>query len=190
MRSRRNPLLLSLVTFCWVSVSAQTVTDVKHFAKDGLSFDYPAGWTLKDSSGSDFQVLELDGTDGDIKLTVSAHRGRITEEKMAEAHKQFIDPYLERYVSQFPGAKVERTPDTTEISGLKAEGLKLKFSFGSDSATAQIYWALVNGRVVILTDFGPDADRKKFMSSWDMLRTTLKIEEAKPAAPKPSPSPK
>ena len=146
--------------------------------------------TLEDASNSDAQVLKLGRADGDIQLTVFAHRGRIAEDKMAEAHKQFIDPYVTNYPNQFPGAKVERTPDMGEIAGLKADGVRLKMSFGSDSATAQIYWTLVNGRVVILTFFGPDADRKKFASSWDVLRNSLKIEEAKPAAPKPSPTPK
>ena len=191
MGSRRNFLvLLVFLVFFALSVAAQTAADAKHFAKDGLSFDYPAGWVLEDTSDSDRQMLKLGRADGDITLTVFVHRGHITEEKMADAHKQFIDPYVASYPQQFPGAKVEKSADTTEISGLKAEGVKQKFSFGSDSATAQIYWALVNGRVVILTYFGPDADRKKFTSSWDVLRNTLKIEEAKPAAPKPSPTPK
>jgi len=188
--STRNLLLVwSLIVFACASVAAQT-GNTKHFAKDGLSFDYPAGWTLEDASDGDAQKLKLSRADGDIQLAVFVHRGHITEEKMADAHKTFIDPYVTTYPQQFPGAKVERTADTTEIAGLNAEGTRLKMSFGSDSATAQIYWALVNGRVVVLTFFGPDADRKKFASSWDMLRNTLKIEEAKPAAPKPSPTPK
>ena len=188
MSTRNLLVLLSLLLFSWASVVAQTA-NAKHFSKDGLSFDYPAGWTLEDASDGDAQKLKLSRADGDIQLAVFAHRGRITEEKMVDAHKTFIDPYVTGYPAQFPGAKLERTADATEIAGVKAEGTRLKMSFGTDSATAQIYWALVNGRVVVLTFFGPDADRKKFASSWDMLRNSLKIEEAKPAAPKPSPTP-
>jgi len=187
--TRNLLLLLSVLAFSWTSVAAQT-GNAKHFAKEGLSFDYPAGWTLEDASDGDAQKLKLSRADGDIQLAVFVHRGHITEEKMADAHKTFIDPYVTSFPQQFPGAKVERTADATEVAGVKAEGTRLKMSFGADSATAQIYWTLVNGRVVILTFFGPDADRKKFASSWDMLRSTLKIEEAKPAAPKPSPTPK
>ena len=188
MSTRNLLLLFSVIALSYANAMAQAGA-AKHFAKDGLSFDYPAGWTLEDTSDGDAQKLRLSRADGDVQLAVFAHRGRITEEKMVDAHKTFIDPYVTTFPQQFAGAKVERTADTTEIAGLKAEGTRLKLSFGPDSATAQIYWALVNGRVVILTFFGPDADRKKFASSWDMLRNTLKIEEAKPAAAKPSPTP-
>ena len=163
--------------------------DVKHFSKDGLSFDYPNGWSLEDASNSDAQTLKLSRTDADLQLTVSAHKGRITAEKMADAHKAFIDPYVEAFAKQFTamGAKVDRTPESSEIGGGAAEGVRMKFTIGGDTATAQIYWALLGQRVVIVTYFGPEADRKKHASSFDLVRTTLKVEEAKPKA---SPTPK
>jgi hypothetical protein len=108
---------------------------------------------------------------------------------MAEAQKAFIDPYIDATAKQFVegmGAKVERTPDTAEIAGMQAQGVKLKFTVPGDSATSQIYWALVGQRVVVLTYFGPDKDRQKFLTSWDTLRTSLKVE---PPVPKPTPKP-
>ena len=146
---------------------------------------------LQDESNSDAQTIKMARNDGDIQMTVFVHRGRISAQKMADAQKDFINPYVEAVAKQFVdsmGAKVERTPDSTEISGVKAEGIKLKFIVSGDSATSQIYWALVNQRVVVLTYFGPDQDRRKFLSSWDAVRTSLKIEDAKPVN-KPSPKP-
>jgi hypothetical protein len=165
--------------------------DAKQFSKDGLSFDYPAGWTIEDVSNSDAQTLRLSRADADIQLTVSAHRGRITPEKMADAHKAFIDPYIEGVAKQLTSmGRLERTPDTSEIGGVKAEGVKLKVSVTGDSATSQIYYALVGQRVVIITYFGPDNDRKKFASTFDLIRTSLKIEEVLKPTPRPSPKPK
>ena len=187
----RLVLLASLIAIPSAALLAQTPTNLNHFAKDGVSFDYPPGWTLQDESNSDAQTIKMGRKDGDITLTVFVHRGRITAEKMADAQKAFINPYIEATVKQFVegmGAKVERKPDNTEIGGVPAEGVLLKFSVTGDSATSQIYWALVGQRVVILTYFGPDRDRKKFLSSWDAVRTTMKVEEPKPAA-KPSPKP-
>jgi hypothetical protein len=86
------------------------------------------------------------------------------------------------------GAKVGRTPDSSEIGGVKADGVKIKATVSGDSATSQIYWSLVDQRVVVLTHFGPDNDRKKFLGSWDLLRNSLKIEQAKPE-PKPTAKP-
>ena len=162
--------------------------DVKHFSKDGLLFDYPGGWVLEDVSNADAQTLKLARADADIQLTVSAHRGRISAEKMADAHKAFIDPYIAAVAKQLSAmGRLERTPDASEIGGVKAEGEKLKVSVTGDSATSQIYYALVGQRVVIITYFGPDGDRKKFMPTFDLIRTSLKVEEPKPKA---SPTPK
>ena len=181
-------LSLALVTMAATCSILFAQGDVKHFSKDGLSFDYPAGWTLEDVSNSDAQTLKFSRSDADIQLTVSAHRGRIAPEKMPDAHKAFIDPYVEAVAKQLTSmGRLERTPDTSEIGGVKAEGVKLKVSVSGDSATSQIYYALVGQRVVIITYFGPDNDRKKFASTFDLIRTSVKMEEPKPKA---SPTPK
>jgi len=166
--------VVAIVTTCSI-LFAQG--DVKHFSKDGLSFDYPAGWSIEDVSNSDAQTLKLSRADADIQLTVSAHRGRIVPEKMPDAHKAFIDPYVEGVAKQLSSmGKLERTAATSEIGGVKAEGVNLKVSVTGDSATSEIYYALVGERVVIITYFGPDNDRKKFVNALDLIRTSVKIE--------------
>lgn len=188
----RKSFRVILLFVCSVVVYAQTPAgNLKHFSKDGLSFDYASGWVLQDESNSDAQTLRMARADGDIQITVFVHRGHISPEKMAQAKKSFIDPYVEASAKQFTdmGAKVERVPDASEIAGVKADGVKIKVIVSGDSATSQIYWALVGQRVVVLTYFGPDSDRKKFSDSWDTLRNTLKIEEIKPEA-KPTPKPR
>jgi hypothetical protein len=37
--------------------------NVKHYDKDGLSFDYPANWQISDQSTSQMQLLEPDRGD-------------------------------------------------------------------------------------------------------------------------------
>lgn len=173
---------------CLIGFAQTPAGDTKHFAKDGVSFDYPNGWVMQDETNLDAQTLKFARADSDAQITVFVHRGRITAEKMPDAKKAFIDPYVEGTAKQFAsyGARVERSPASTEIAGIVAEGINLKAIVTGDSATSQIYWALVNGRVAVLTFFGPDNDRKKFASSWDLVRNSLKVEEAKPVA-KPSP---
>jgi hypothetical protein len=181
-------LVLTLVLIAATGSLLFAQGDVQHFTKDGLSFDYPKGWAVEDVSNSDAQTVRLARPDADIQLSVSAHRGRISPEKMPDAHRAFIDPYVEAVAKQLSSmGRLERTPDTSEIGGTKADGVKLKVSVAGDSATSQIYYALVGQRVVIITYFGPDNDRKKFVSTFDLLRTSLKIEEPKPKA---SPTPK
>jgi len=47
----------------------------------------------------------------------------------------------------------------------------------------------VGQRVVILTIFGPDREIKQFTPAWDMVRTTLQIEDKSTPKPTPQPTP-
>jgi len=78
------------------------------------------------------------------------------------------------------GAKPEQSPDTTEIGGVKADGVKISASLGGEPGAAKIYWALVGQRVAVLTLFGPDKQMKQLAPAWDLVRTSLKIVETKP----------
>ena len=164
---------------------AQTGTN-KQFAKDGLMFDYPAGWTMQDDSTDDAQQLTLARANADAQIRVFVHKGRLTPEKFPDAKKAFIDPYLESVGKQFVamGAKPQQADDSTEIAGEKAEGVAITANLSGEPGAAKVYWSLIGRRVVVLTYFGPDKDLKQFASVWDLVRTSLKVEDPK-AAPKP-----
>ena len=166
----------------------QTTSDQKTFTANGVSFDYPNGWVVQDDSNSDAQQVTLARANNDVQIRVFVHKGRITPEKLPEAKKAFIDPYVASTVKQFVamGAKPEQSPDTTEIAGAKADGVKIAANLGEPGA-AKIYWAVVGQRAVILTIFGPDRELKQFTPAWDMVRNSLKVEDK--SAPKPSPTP-
>jgi len=171
-----------------ICVIALAQTPKTTYTKDGLSFDYPADWTLQEGANDDAQQLTLAKAGSDVQISVFVHKGRITPEKMPDAKKAFIDPYIAGTERQFVqmGAKPERSPDTSEIGGVKAEGVKVSASLGGESGAAKIYWALVGQRVVVLTFFGPDKQLTQHAATLDLLRNSLKIVDPK-AAPKASP---
>jgi hypothetical protein len=182
-------LLLAIIFISCLVVAAQTPKTV---SKNDLSFDYPSDWTMQDESGGDAQQFSLSKVNSDVQIKVFVHKGRITAEKLPDAKKAFIDPYLAATEKQFVtmGANPQQAPDTSEIGGVKAEGVKISASLGGETGAAKIYWALVGQRVVVLTLFGPDKQLKQFAPAWDMVRTSLKVADPKavPAAsPKPSP---
>ena len=187
--SRIFQLTLVGLVFCCVLAAAQT-PDSKNFAKDGLSFDYPASWQLSEDSNSDVQQITLSKTDSDVRIGIFVHRGRMTPEKMADAKKALVDPLIAGNVKQLVamGAKPEQVPDSTEVAGVKAEGTSINASLGGETGAAKIYWALVGQRVVILSLFGPDKQLKQFAPVWDLLRTSLKVVDPK-AVPAASPKP-
>ena len=168
---------------------APTPSDAQQFAKGGLSFNYPRGWTLNDISDDDAHQYSFTNSANAIQMRVFAHKGRIGAEKLPDAKKAFIDPYVASIEKQFAqmGATPQKTADTSEIGGVKADGVQLTASLAGEPGAAKIYWAVVGRRVIVMTLFGPDRDIKKYATAWDMLRTTMKIEEPAPAG---SPSPK
>jgi hypothetical protein len=176
-----------LAVICCVIALVQTP---KTYTKNGLSFDYPADWTLEEGVNEDAQQLTLGKANSDVQISVFAHRGRITQEKLPEAKKAFIDPYIAGTEKQFVsmGAKPEQAPDSSEIGGVKAEGVKISASLGGETGAARIYWAIVGQRVVVLTIFGPDKQLEKLAPAWDLVRNSLKVVDPK-AAPSPKVSP-
>jgi hypothetical protein len=167
--------------FLAVLILFQTTSTGQTFNANGVSFNYPDGWTIYDDSNSDAQQVTLGRPKNDVQIRVFVHKGRITPEKFPDAKKAFIDPYIASTVKQFVamGAKPEQSADSSEIAGIKAEGVKVTANLGAPGA-AKIYWALVGQRVVILTIFGPDDEIKEFTPAWDMVRSSLKIEAKKP----------
>jgi len=187
MRLNLKAVCLTVALLFGVAVSAQD-TNTKHFAKDGLSFDYLNGWSVVDESTSDAQQLTLGREDSDAMIKFFVHRGRVnTPEKMAQAKSKIIDPYIEYTAKQFVemGAKPERAAATTQIGGATAEGIRITAVLDRDPGEAGIYWITLGERLVVLTFFGPDKARNKATPSWDAVRNSLKIE-----APAPKPTPK
>jgi hypothetical protein len=175
--TRISTLVVIFIAACLFS-AAQTP---KTFTKDNLSFDYPDGWTVQDDSNNDAQQLSLAKPNSDVQIRIFVHRGRISQEKFADAKKAFIDPYIAATAKQFVamGAKPEQSPDTSEIGGVKAEGVNINASLGGDPGAAKIYWALVGQRVAVLTIFGPDRETKQLATAWDLVRTSLKVVDPK-----------
>src|SRR5215208_4428855 len=129
-------ILLAII--CLIAL-AQTQ---KTYTKDGLSFDYPADWTLQEGANDDAQQLTLSKANSDVQIRVFVHKGRITPEKLPDAKKAFIDPYIAATTKQFiaMGAKPEQVPDSSEIGGTKADGTSINASLGGEAGAAKIYW--------------------------------------------------
>ena len=194
MKLVRNYLLLTaLFLVCSLSALGQTqVTDAKQFTKEGLTFSYPTGWVLNDTSNADAQQLVVGRPNSEAQITVFVFRTPVsTPERVAEARKVLVDPYVAQTTKSFQqaGAKPESSPATTEVGAIKAEGVKISASLSGEPGAAEIYWGVVGQRLVVLTFFGPDKALKQAAPAWDLIRTSIAVEEAKPAPPKPSTTP-
>ena len=188
--SRKSFQLIAFLLFCGISVSAQALSDTDNFNKDGLSFNYPSGWSFNDASTSDAQNMTLGRSDSDVQITVYVFRPPLTTpERIAEAKRVLVDKYVESTTKSLEqaGARPQSSPANSEIGGVKSDGVKIQASLDGVPGLAEIQWAVVGQRMVILTIFGPDRGLLKARSGWDTIRNTIKIEGP---APQPNPSPK
>lgn len=191
MKSSRNLLqLIPILLLCGLCSSAQTKPpDTKGFNKDGLSFDYPPSWSFNDNSNTDAQQMTFGRADSEVQLTVFVFRTPVTTpEKIAEAKRVLVDKYVDATAKSFEqaGGHPERSPASTDIGGVKTEGVKIRASLDGVPGVAEIHWAVVGQRLVVLTLLGPDKAMTKATAAWDTIRTTIKIAEPTPQA-KPSP---
>jgi hypothetical protein len=191
MKSSRKFLpLITLLLLCGWSASAQTVpSDAKQFSKDGLSFSYPAGWEFNDTSSADAQRLQFGRADSEVQISIFAFRTLVTSpERIAEAKKVLVDKYVAATKKQFEEVdpKTTSSPVTSTIGTVASEGVKIRASLDGVPGSAEIHWAVVGQRLVVLTFLGPDKALTKAMPAWELMRATLKTEEPQPAAsPKP-----
>src|SRR5256885_12192178 len=134
MKATRAAIITVLVALLVTALTAHAQTpdaNLKHFEKDGLAFDYPTGWTLEDQSTPDAQQFTLGRSDNDAQIRLFVHRGKVdTPEKMAQAKKSFIDPYIKSTNDIFVqmGAKPEQTTASTQVGTTPAEGVRLRAS--------------------------------------------------------------
>ncbi|HEV7680682.1 MAG TPA: hypothetical protein VGO68_01050 [Pyrinomonadaceae bacterium] len=192
MKSPRNGfLLLVLVLLCGLSVSALTAPGDKEFNKDGLSFNYPDGWAFNDTSDKDAQKLTFGRTDSEAQISIFVDRDRVTKpEHVAEAKKVLVDKYVAATFKslQTEDPKATNTPATSEIGGLASEGVKIHAALGGAPGTAEIQWAVIGERWVVLTLFTSDQALKQATPAWDTIRNSIKIAGKTPepaASPKP-----
>jgi hypothetical protein len=193
MKSSRNLLQpIALLLLCGLSALAQTApSDAQKFNKDGLRFNYPAGWTFNDTSNTDAQQMTFGRPDSDAQITMFVFRTPLTSpEKLAEAKRVLVDKYVESTTKSFEqaGAHPESSPASTEIGGVKSEGVKIRASVDGVPGVAEIHWAVVGQRLVVLTFLGPDKALTKAAPAWDLVRNSVTIEVAQPQ-PKASPKP-
>lgn len=184
--------VVAIVMFALLVSAVLAQTSGQHFAKEGLSFDYPAGWSLDESkSSSQMQYLIL-GRAGFATIYVRSPRALVdSPEKEAQAKHLIQDGFVDAWAKNFSdnGAKAERSTVPTEIGGGVAECTRLSASLGGEPGRVDICWRLIEKRLVQMAIVGSTKDVTKTGPSWDAIRNSLKVEPPPQPTTTPQPSP-
>ena len=160
-------------------------TSVEHFAKDGLSFDYPAGWKLADRSTEAAQHLVLSREGSSALIMVIAHRDAVADIHQFEtARDATTTPYVQNLAR---GLGVEKAPawadarciDAGERASVAlrfAQGFRLAGKSNGQPSTGEVYAVTLGRRFVNIVYVRNDKDDAAGAPAWKLLLDTLKVE--------------
>lgn len=160
--------------------ASQPQSAVEHFAKDGLSFDYPAGFKLTDRSNEAAQHLILSRAGSSVLVMVVAYRDAVANGRQAAAARQSITmPYVEDLarrlgVQQLPAW--DNNSPCLEVGGRFATGFRLAGKSDGLPSTGEVYALVLGGRFVNLVYVRNDKDDAAGSGAWKSLGDTLKID--------------
>lgn len=147
------------------------------FEEGGLSFDYPQGWKLSNSSTEQFQHLMLTREGNSAAIIVIAYRRPVcTSEQLAAARKEFTEPLVKAALKKLEAnnARVAREEMKLMVGQEEAEGIRLSTLRGDEPLTQDLYSLASGHRLVNLVYIRTDKDSAQSDPAWESIRRSLK----------------
>src|SRR6185295_10306736 len=188
MKLLRWMILPATLLLIVIGATAQD-PNIKHYDKEGLSFDYPANWQFSDQSTAQMQYVQM-ARDGYAEIRIRTPREWLkTPEKEAAAKKLIQDQYVDSFASQIQqaGMSPKRSTGTTQISGADAQGDKVRAVMDGEAGGMDSYFNITSDRLVQMSIIGSEKEITKSAAVWDMIRNSLKLAPPPKASPTPTP---
>ena len=156
------------------------------FAKDGLSFDYPADWTLADKSGDAAQQLILFIPGSSARVQVVVHRQPLESwDQVRLAREVITTPYVNNLARQLGLAEAPEWTDAKCITVSKRNALGLHFSgrLDGEPGAADVYTVVLGQRLVHLVYTRADKDDARGSEAWKTVVGSLSVEPPQNPSP-------
>ena len=186
--------LLAMLILVGLTVAGQTQegskpqSDLKRFAKEGLSFDYPANWDLADQSTSQMQLIQL-VRDGYAEIRIRVPREWLKSPQKEEEAKRIIqDQYIDSFVKTIEqaGLRPNRSVVTTQIAGADSPGARVRAILDNQPGGMDAYYRVISDRFVQLSMLGSAREIEKSAPAWDSIRNSIQVESPPVATPTPA----
>jgi TonB family protein len=160
-----------------LSVYAQTPRPgLNHFSTDGISFDYPIGYSVTDESTAEAQQFVITRKGSSVQLTIVALRQMVQQNELPAAIEDFKEPIIKKIGITFGQANsAGRIPIESEVGPMQAEGVRLQ-SLGTGKRTADVIWLRWNFRLLALTFVRPAMYEAVESRLWETVRSSLRVE--------------
>src|SRR5690242_17968272 len=166
-------IIISLLS---LGVYAQTPEpELNHFTAPGISFDYPAGYSVADESTAESQNLVLTRKGSSVQLTIVAQRRVVLRAELPAALDDFKEPIIKNVETTlgWPNS-AERTPIQSQLGSEQADGVRV-LSSRSRNKTGDVIWLRSNSRLVALSFVRSNADETAEAPLWETVRSSLRV---------------
>jgi hypothetical protein len=128
-----------IISFLSLSVYAQSDEPKRnHFSTDGISFDYPAGYSVSDESTTEAQQFIITRKGSSVELTVVRLRRMVLPGELPAAVEHITDPMINKVALTLGQTNsLERTPIQTSVGPKQAEGIQLQSSGNRNGSSTQ-----------------------------------------------------
>lgn len=151
---------------------------VERYSKEGLAFDYPAGWTLGDTSDAQSQRVVLTRKEASNIIIVFAQREPVTTAgQLLGAYANVTMPYVTNIAHKLG---LNRAPAPSEqcltIGGRTSAGFQMTGMLEGQPTTAEVYTVVLGQRLLHLVHVRNDKDEATGAAAWKKVLDTLKVE--------------
>ena len=166
-----------IVSLLSLSVYAQSPgPDLNHFSTHGISFEYPAGYSVTDESTAEAHRFILTRKGSSVQLTIVAMRRMVLRNEMPAAIENFKEPIVKNVeITLGLINSPERTSIQSQLGSMEAQGVQLR-ALGNGNRTGEVIWLRWNSRLVALSFVRAEADDAVELRLWETVRSSLRVE--------------
>src|ERR1041384_6877552 len=136
-----------IISLFSVSVYAQSPDPgLNHFSTYGISFEYPAGYSVTYESTAEEQRFILTRKGSSVQLTIVAMRRVVSGDEMPAAIENFKEPIIKQVGTTLGLVKSpELTSIQSQLGTKEVEGVRLQ-SLRNQKRTGEVIWLPWNSR--------------------------------------------
>jgi len=165
-----------IISFLTVSIYAQSPgPEVNHFVGDGIFFDYPAEFSVKDETTPETHQFVVKREGSSPQLTIVIMRQMVLQKDLPAASETFREPLLKAVMLTLnEGNKPpERTSFQTQVGTKPAEGVRLR---SSANKTGEVIWLRTSFHLVGFAFVRSDADEAVGAELWRTVSSSFRIK--------------
>ena len=178
MKSPHKLIACSGITvFLFIGALAQSPGEMSHFAQDGVAFEYPAGWSIKDESTPEALQLIVSRKGISVQVMVVAKRGITLLTDLPTANRDITEPLVKKVATMVgrAGRSAERNGSYVQVGAIEAEGVRLHGSTNKRPGTGEVFWLRSRLLFLSLAFVRSTADEAEGSELWQTIRTSLKV---------------